>query len=137
VARSPPGDSEDAHDARPAGTQGGTRMTTTWHADEVLLAQYGTGAIDDTRAYSLEAHLLNCPLCRSSLAEYADADVLERVWAGVVDALDAPAPGIVERGLLSLGVRGHVARLLAATPSLRFSWFAAEAIALGFAVVAA
>ncbi len=112
-------------------------MTTTWHANADLLARYASGAIDDARAYSLEAHLMACEVCRSSFAEHADKHTLERAWEGVVDRLDAPRPGIVERGLLSLGVRNHVARLLAATPSLSLSWLAAEAIALGFAVVAA
>lgn len=112
-------------------------MTTTWHADADLLAGYADGSIDDARAYSLEAHLLVCGTCRSSLVVRAEPNILDRAWAGVVDALDAPRRGIVERGLVSLGVRDHVARLLAATPSLSLSWFAAEAIALGFAVIAA
>src|SRR5438093_10321776 len=58
VARHPPGDGEDAHDARPTGAEGGTRMTTTWHANADLLARYASGAIDDARAYSLEADLM-------------------------------------------------------------------------------
>jgi Putative zinc-finger len=112
-------------------------MTTTWHADADLLAEYADGSIDDARAYSLEAHLLTCGTCRSSLVARAESNSLDEAWAGIVDALDDPRRGIVERGLVSLGVRDHVARLLAATPSLSLSWFAAEAIALGFAVVAA
>jgi hypothetical protein len=110
---------------------------TTWHTDNDLLSGYATGQIDAARAYSVEAHLLSCERCRQSLAGAADPRVLNRTWAGVVNVLDAPRLGIVERGLLFFGVRDHVARLLAATPSLSLSWFAAEAIALGFAVVAA
>jgi hypothetical protein len=112
-------------------------MMNTWHADAELLDRYTSGAIDDAQAYSIEAHLLSCDNCRSALAGRADAAMLRRAWVGVVDALDTPRPGVVERGLLSHGVHDHVARLLAATPSLSLSWFAAEAIALGFAVVAA
>jgi len=112
-------------------------MTNTWHAGADLLDRYASGEIDDARAYSLEAHLLACGDCRSALAGRAEADLLERAWAGVADALDAPSPSVVERGLLALGVREHVARLLAATPSLSLSWFAAEAIGLGFALIAA
>ena len=112
-------------------------MTTTWHADPGLLARYASGELDDARAYSLEAHLLSCDTCRSGVAAFADADRLEGMWAEVDDALDAPAPGVVERALVRIGVRQHVARLLAATPSLRLSWFAAEAVALAFAVTAA
>ena len=112
-------------------------MTTIWHADADLLARYTTGDLDDARAYSLEAHLLACAARREGLESSTDATRLERMWAGVAEFLDAPRPGVVERGLLRLGVREHVARLLAATPSLRLSWFAAEAVALGFAVLAA
>jgi len=49
-----------------------------------------------------------------------------------------PLPGgRVEHGLVRLGVRDHVARLLAATPSLRASWFIAGAVAIGFSAWAA
>jgi anti-sigma factor RsiW len=110
-------------------------MTTTWHADEELLARYAAGEIDDARAYSVEAHVLACETCRSTLARGTDQTQLNRMWIEVGDALDAPRPGVVERCLVRFGVRKHVARLLAATPSLRLSWFAAEAVALGFAVL--
>jgi hypothetical protein len=110
-------------------------MTTTWHADEELLARYAAGEIDDARAYSVEAHVLACETCRSTLARSTDRTQLDRMWIEVADVLDAPRPGIVERGLVRFGVRRHIARLLAATPSLRLSWFAAEAVALGFAVL--
>jgi hypothetical protein len=112
-------------------------VTTTWHAEDDLLARYAAWALDDARAFSLEAHLLSCAACRESLADTTDATRLEHMWSGVVEIIDAPRPGVVERGLLRLGVRDHVARVLAATPSLRLSWFAAEAVALGFAVGAA
>ena len=97
-------------------------MTTTWHADDDLLAGYAGGTIDDARAYSLEAHLLACDPCRVALAARADTAALERMWTEVSEVLDAPTPGVVERALRGLGVPGHVARLLAATPSLRASW---------------
>jgi len=110
-------------------------MTTTWHADDDLLAGYADGTIDDARAYSLEAHLLACDPCRAALAAHTDTAALERMWTEVSEVLDSPTPGVVERGLRGLGVTGHVARLLAATPSLRASWLLAEAVALGQAVL--
>jgi hypothetical protein len=110
---------------------------TVWHADPTLLLDYARGDIDEARAYSVEAHLLACATCRAALACGADRELLKRMWAEIEEVVDAPRPGIVERSLLRLGVREHVARLLAATPSLRLSWFAAEAVALGFAVLAA
>jgi len=112
-------------------------VTTTWHADGELLARYAAGDLEDVRAYSLEAHLLECESCRLALEPRADHATLDRIWTEITETVDAPRPGVVERGLLRLGVRDHVARLLAATPSLRLSWFAAEAVALGFAVLAA
>src|SRR5438445_3428947 len=102
----------------------------SWHAEADLLQRYADETLDDARAYSLEAHLLRCARCRAELAPTADAAQLDRMWASVVERVDAPAPGLVERGLLEIGVREHAARLLAATPSLRLSWLGAEAIAL-------
>jgi hypothetical protein len=112
-------------------------MTDTWHADREALELYSTGHLDDVRASSLEAHMLACAHCRGAIAPRVSSSQLDAMWRGVEDALDAPQPGIVERGLLRLGVREHIARLLAATPSLRLSWFLAEAFALGSAAFAA
>jgi hypothetical protein len=110
-------------------------MTTAWHADGALLARYAANELDDARAYSVEAHLMACETCRTALV--VEPARLEAMWTEVAQVLDAPQPGIVERGLRWIGVKEHVARLLAATPSLRLSWFAAEAVALGSAVAAA
>jgi hypothetical protein len=112
-------------------------VTTTWHADDDLLARYAAGDLDDARAYSLEAHLLGCEPCRLALGPRSDRATLDRVWTEITETVDAPRAGVIERGLLRLGVREHIARLLAATPSLRLSWFAAEAVALGMAVISA
>jgi len=109
----------------------------SWHADADLLERYMSNSLDDARAYSLEAHLLGCERCRTQLAPTSDRPQLDRIWESVAEAVDPPVPGIVERGLLTFGVREHVARLLAATPSLRLSWLVAEVIALGFALLAA
>jgi hypothetical protein len=110
---------------------------TTWHADTALLAHYAADELDDARAYSVEAHLIACETCRTALAPAVDAARLDAMWAEVADRVDAPNPGIVERGLVWLGVKEHAARLLAATPSLRLSWLAAEALVLGFTVFSA
>jgi hypothetical protein len=112
-------------------------MTTTWHADEAALAAYANGTLDDVRSVSLEAHLLGCDHCRESLAPFVPAGPLDGTWDAIEIALDAPKPGVVERTLVRIGVRSHVARLLAATPSLRLSWFLAEGIALVTAAAAA
>ena len=112
-------------------------MSTTWHADPEVLALYAAEDLDDVRASSLEAHLLACDRCRETLAPLVPAAPLDAIWDEVELRLDAPRPGIVERVLLRMGVHEHIARLLAATPSLRLSWFLAEAFALGSAALAA
>ena len=112
-------------------------MTTTWHADIPTLEAYATGALDDVRASSLEAHLLACETCREGIAASVPVASLDRMWHEVVVSIESPRPGPVERALLALRVPEHAARLLAATPSLRLSWLLAEAVALGFAVLAA
>jgi anti-sigma factor RsiW len=109
----------------------------TWHARPVELAGYARGELDPANASSVEAHLLACPACRAGVASGVPTERLDRIWQRVAEAADGPRPGLVERLLAWLGVPGATARLLAATPSLHPSWFAAVAVTLGFAVVAA
>jgi hypothetical protein len=109
----------------------------TWHADPALLRRYAQGEVNDARASSVETHLLACEVCRVKLSAIVPVAPIDRIWLEVVDSLDAPRRGSVERFLSWVGIPDHVARLLAATPSLRLSWFAAVGLALGFAVFAA
>ncbi len=100
----------------------------TWHADTEMLRSYAEGTLDDVHAYSLEAHLLACETCRAGVR--ARPDRQDAVWDEIVRVVDAPVRGPMERFLMALGVRQHVARLLAATPSLRLSWLASQAFVL-------
>lgn len=110
----------------------------SWHVESSLLKSYATGEIDQVRAFSIEAHLTSCSVCRAQLAERADErDRLEQIWSSVVDDLDRPKRAPVEALLVFLRTPQHLARLLAATPSLSLSWLAAVAVALFFAVTAA
>lgn len=109
----------------------------SWHVDSNDVAAYARGELDPARSFSLEAHALECADCREAIAQYAHAHRLERVWADIEEAVDAPVPAPVERALLRVGVPDHLARLLAATPSLTLSWLASVAGALVFGVVAA
>ncbi len=109
----------------------------TWHVGSDVLERYARGQIDQAQAFSLEAHLLACAECRASLTPLADRADMNRVWAEIEEAVDAPRLGPVERALQGLGLPEHLSRLVAATPSLRLSWFGAVAVALAFAVLAA
>jgi hypothetical protein len=71
------------------------------------------------------------------LGRLADRPRLDAVWNRVTASVDEPSRPAVERALVSLGVREHVARLVAATPSLSGAWVLAVAVCLAFAVVAA
>ncbi len=109
----------------------------TGHVPARMLAEYATGDVDVPHAFSVEAHLVECDVCRDGLRLHVARPRLDRVWLGIEDVLDRPAAGPVERALGRLGVPGHLARLLVVTPSLRLAWLTAVVVSLGFAVVAA
>jgi hypothetical protein len=123
-----------AHD-RPGGTP--AFDAGDWHAGPDVVEAYALGILDEARASSMEAHVLRCAGCRSAVAATVAPDRIAGAWAGVEERLDRSELGPIERILVRFGVPDHLARLLAATPSLRLSWFLAVVVALGFAVVAA
>ena len=108
----------------------------TWHVEPRVLEAYAHETIDQVHAYSVEAHLVSCEMCRNRIAGFVDRTRLDHVWTEIVDVVALPKPGPIERSLLKIGVEQHVARLLAATPSLRLSWLMAIALTLSFAVIA-
>ena len=108
----------------------------TWHVEPRVLEAYADETIDQVHAYSVEAHLVSCEMCRNQIAGFVDRTRLDHVWTEIVDVVALPKPGPIERSLLKIGVEQHVARLLAATPSLRLSWLTAIVLTLSFAVIA-
>jgi hypothetical protein len=118
-------------------TMGGPDTTGAWHADGALLAAYHDQRLDAAARWSVEAHLTSCAACRLQARALVDEARLRRLRAALIEEVEAPRPGMVERLLLRLGVADHTARLLAATPALRGSWLLAVAAVLGFAVLAA
>jgi putative zinc finger protein len=106
----------------------------TWHADPQQLAAYARGEVDPASGFSLEAHLAACGDCQALVARAVELPRLERVWDAIEDRLDSPRRGPVEALLARLGVPAHVARLLAATPSLTASWLLAVVLTLAVAV---
>lgn len=109
----------------------------TWHVEPKMLEAYADNAIGDAHAYSVEAHLLSCEVCRERIAAFVRPERLQVMWTEIHDVVVNPHSGAIERLLLRIGVKDHVARLVAATPSLRLSWLAAVALTLSFAIISA
>ena len=107
-------------------------MSTTWHAADDLLAQYVRGDAGALQGASLEQHLIHCADCRARIATHIDAPPLDLVWSRIQEQAQAPAPSLVERVLIRLGVSEPDARLVAVAPSLRTSWLFGLAATLGF-----
>jgi len=66
-------------------------------------------------------HVADCARCSAALASLSSLD-LDYVWKGVAAAIDAPAPGLLERFLRLIGIDPALARFTAAAPSLHASW---------------
>ncbi len=108
-----------------------------WHADPTLLASYVRGSIGHASAASVEQHLVACAACRTALRGLVDPAPLERVWDSVVEQVQAPRPGPIERLLRRFGASDVDALLVAAAPAIRRSWIAGTLVTLAFAIVAA
>ncbi len=108
-----------------------TDVPSTWHLDAEQAQQYAAGRGGDAFAASAEQHLTSCAACRTLVP--ADAARVEAVWDAVLEHVEAPRVGAVERVLRRLGVSHGTARLVAATPALRGAWLVA---ALGVLVLA-
>jgi hypothetical protein len=106
-----------------------------WHLDDDLLDTYAQGLpMASALTASVEAHLERCLHCQTHVAPSAEPTRLDAVWAEVVDAVDAPRVGAVERLVTRLGVPADTARLLGVTPSLQLSWLTGTAIVLALAL---
>jgi hypothetical protein len=90
-----------------------------------LIASYADGSLGQAAAWSVEAHIPDCPACREVLAARVDAAVLARNRSVVLARTGLPEPGRAGRALRRCGLPDHIGVLLAATPSLRRSWLAA------------
>ncbi|MXM68500.1 zf-HC2 domain-containing protein [Streptomyces sp. HUCO-GS316] len=109
----------------------------TWHVSEEDLRAYARGELAPPVLWSADTHVTACARCRDVLAEVGDPVALDAGWERLDAELDAPRPGFFEALLLRLGVAGHTARLLAATPALRGSWLGAVVMVLMMSVAAA
>lgn len=109
----------------------------SWHVHAETLARYARGTVDATQQFSVEAHLVSCGACRASIASFVDVRALERTWDVIEGETAAPPAGAIERLMVGFSIKEHIARLLAATPSLRRSWLLAIAAVLTLAVLVA
>jgi hypothetical protein len=107
----------------------------SWHAEPEQVAAYARGEVDPATGFSLEAHLAACADCQALATAAVGAPRLALMWDEIEERLDAPRRTPVEALLARLGVPDHIARLLAATPSLTASWLLAVALTLAVAAV--
>lgn len=108
-----------------------------WHLPPAVLDAYAEGRSDEPVSWSVESHLADCAQCRQQLPPLQRPVDLDAVWHGVVDEIDRPERGPIERALGGVGVPEHLARVLAATPSLSLSWLLAVGVVLTSAALAA
>jgi hypothetical protein len=110
-------------------------MSGDWHVPGDLIERYVSEQIDVAAAMSVEAHIDRCERCRAMLP--ADDAWLATSWDGIAQEVMQPRLTLLERLLHRCGLPEHLARLLAATPTLSRAWLTAVAVVLAFAVVAA
>ena len=110
-------------------------MNTEWHLDDDLGRRYSEGRVGPVLAASVEQHLLACAGCRTLLR--VDVARLDAVWAEVLDRVERPRAGVLERTLVRLGLDGGTARLVATTPSLRGGWLTGVVVVLTLALMTA
>jgi hypothetical protein len=108
---------------------------TGWHVDPQQFEAYQQGRLDPSWILAVDAHIEACPICRG--AAPIDMVWLDRSWELVLDGINTPEPSLIERAAVRWGLPEHRLRLLAATPTLRWSWLAATAAVLMFWVAAA
>ncbi|AQZ68467.1 putative integral membrane protein [[Actinomadura] parvosata subsp. kistnae] len=108
---------------------------TNWHIPDDLRERYLAGTLPPAPAMSVEAHLERCPACRAAIPY--EREWLETSWQRLESRLAGPRPSPAERFLRHGGVPDHLARLVAATPTMSRAWLAAVVTALTFAVLAA
>lgn len=112
----------------------------TWHVDTRTAERYLEQTLDATDAASVESHVLMCEQCRTELGASAgqiDEAALSIAWAEIVEHLDRPALGWVERLLHGFGCSDVLTRVVAATARARFSFLVAVSLSLFLAIVAA
>jgi len=110
---------------------------TGWHLSPALADRYWRRDVDSATAASIDAHLLQCASCQRIAVGAADADMVDDVWRSIVDTLDRPQLGVVERGLVWIGCSESTARIVAATTRARWAYLFVVVVSIAMAVVSA
>jgi hypothetical protein len=114
-----------------------TQQPSIWHADEAELRALADGVAGPVLGASVESHLMRCGACRARMNDLVDGNLLDAVWTGIRETVEAPRSSVVERILRRLGVSAESGRLLVAVPAMRGAWLLGATSALLFAGVAA
>lgn len=108
------------------------------HLDPGDLLAYASRPLDREARDLVEAHVDRCADCRARLSRLtADETELSSLWERVDRATDEPARSLLERCALRLGVPEDAARLCAAMPALRWSWWGGAAVLVMLTVAVA
>jgi hypothetical protein len=115
---------------------------TSWHIDDAALRDWIEGRETAAEAASVELHLVACPDCQRRVRNTPPANApgalaLDVMWDELFEAILAPRPSLVERGLRRLGLPAADARLVAAADAFRGPWLLGLLPILAFVVVAA
>jgi hypothetical protein len=100
----------------------GSMASTGGHATRDILARYAAGTVETVAVWSVEAHLTGCAGCRSALSALVDAGRLARNRSVLLVRIALPRSGPLRRLLCRCGIPDYVLDLVAATPSLTWSW---------------
>ncbi len=107
----------------------------TWHLEAEAIARYDAGFSEGVSSASIEAHLERCADCRQLIP--CEEGWLEQRWEALASEVYLPSVSGIEQLLGRIGIPGHIARLVAVTPSLKPAWLIALTVALAFAGFAA
>jgi hypothetical protein len=114
-----------------------TTGTQDWHAEPALLSSYLAGDLDAITGASVEQHVGRCETCRAAVGQLLQPQVLERTWAGILDAVERPPLPYPMRLARRCGLPEPTAVLLASAASLRGAWLLGAFLSLSFATLAA
>ncbi len=109
---------------------------TDFALDPALADSYVHGSAGAADALRVEQAMDQSPQWRALVGSAMDGHRLERNFAAITAELEAPKRGLMERFMVRVGLHEHVARLMAATPILRRSWYLSTFLVLLFAQAA-